>query len=840
MTALLAALINAGLAGAVVTFAVWLALSIAPRRALNAATRYAVWWTILLVVVTLPLFYLPHRAEPASAPQPVPAPAIVAVAESSVPPVAPVSLVSVDSPARSRWPQFPIEFRAGSWPAGIFAAWGIVVVFMLLRLAASYLLLERRKLQARPAESLQRWPVRALISSDIASPMAAGLFRPAILLPERLLNELDEDELDQIRVHETAHLLRRDDIALLIQRTVEAFFALHPVVRWITRRIDLEREIACDDFVVEQTGKARPYASCLTRVVEIAGGMRSSKITSAITSAVASAATEEGSHLARRIEMLLDKTRHKGTRLLKIRLLVIVAAVAAVACVIVRTPAIVAFAAAEQESWFDQAPVPPEPPSPPAAPEAPTPPEPAAPPAAPLAPEPPTPPEPPALPAPPAPPAAPQSSWFDSHNSHTINWRTNDGLHAREIRVRGDVHFNDEETDIKSMSADGFFSYEESYGFSSRRFQATAGSSGQIKRAYLVDGREKPLDADAQAWLRAAIPDFLRDSGIDAPERVRRFLKQGGAPAVLAEIGKIHSDGTKRLYIRELVPIGNLNTDQFQTVLRIVRGMGSDGEKASLLVFLAPYTLKDNLRDYTFEAVKTIHSDGEKHRVLTQFVLHDSSRATLALSARAAGDINSDGERAAVLVDLASHLRDNRGGNDDLRRPFFRSAESMHSDGERARVLMAVIASAGEQPDILAEALRVAESINSDGEKARVLIHADGYWKDDDRMRRVYFETARSIHSDGEKARVLTSLIGRGGISDRTLIEAVHCATGIHSDGEKARVLVAVANHSTGKSEVRAEIKTAAGSIHSDGEYRRVMAAIDLQAGNVANRPQAR
>jgi beta-lactamase regulating signal transducer with metallopeptidase domain len=76
--------------------------------------------------------------------------------------------------------------------------------------------LERRKREAHRADHLEHWPVRALISSDIASPMAAGLFRPAILLPERLLNELDEEEIEQIRLHETAHLLRRDDIALLI------------------------------------------------------------------------------------------------------------------------------------------------------------------------------------------------------------------------------------------------------------------------------------------------------------------------------------------------------------------------------------------------------------------------------------------------------------------------------------------------------------------------------------------------------------------------------------------------------------------------------------------------
>jgi len=804
MSAILSALINGGIAGAAVTVAVWLVLWAAPRRALNAATRYAIWWIALLVVVALPLFYLPHRVEPASAF--VPAAPVTGYTETlpaaHTTPV--VSEASVSSHQAPRWPQFPLEIAAGAWPGRIFAAWGVAAILMLLRLFLSYLALERRKRCARPAPDLATWPVRALISPDISSPMAAGLFRPAILLPERLLAELDGDEIEQIRLHETAHLLRRDDVALLIQRVMEALFTLHAVVRWITRRIDLEREIACDDFVVEQTGQARPYASCLTRVVELADGVPRSKF----GAAVAAAATEERSHLARRIEMLLDKTRHKGTRLLKVRLLLIAAGLLALAIVAARTPGLIAFAASD--SFYDQEPAPPEPAAPPAAPEPPSP-------AAPS--------------APPAPPA-PQS---DSHNSRSMTWRTNDGLHVREMRLRGDVHSNDTETDVQSISGDGLFSYEESYGFASRRYEVRFESPGQMTRRYLVDGREKPFDADAKAWLRAALPDLLRESGIDAPERVRRILKQGGVPAVLAEIGKIHSDGTKKLYIGELLLTGKLSADQFQSLLRVVRGMNSDGEKAAVLVFLAPDVLKDNLRDYAFEALKTIHSDGEKRRVLTQFISHDSSRGTLALAARAAADINSDGEKAAVLVDLAGHLRN----NNELSRPFFRAAESIHSDGERARVLTAVMASAGEQRDTLTEALRSAKSISSDGEKARVLVHADGYWKDEDVMRQAYFEAAGSVHSDGEKARVLTSLIGRGGLSDRTLIEAVHCAVGIHSDGEKARVLVAIANHSGGKPEIRDEIITAAHSIHSSGEHRRVMAAIGLRAV-VANGPQAR
>src|SRR5260370_20138390 len=126
-------------------------------------------------------------------------------------------------------------------------------------------------------------------------------------------------------LHEAAHLARGDDVALVLQRLLQAVFALHPVVHWIARRIDLEREIACDDFVIEATGQPRPYAACLTRVVELIGGVRASL--------VGAAATDERSHLATRVEMLLDKSRRTGTHLLKVRLAAVGIAMAALVCI---------------------------------------------------------------------------------------------------------------------------------------------------------------------------------------------------------------------------------------------------------------------------------------------------------------------------------------------------------------------------------------------------------------------------------------------------------------------------------------------------------------------------
>jgi len=258
----------------------WLVLRITPRRLLNAATHHLVWWGTLAVVVALPAVYIPlphvrqvHTSGVVSHMPPTPVPTSVRLPAPSVR----ISTIAVEALPRS---VFPVELPAGSWMWWMAAAWGSATLLMFGRLAVSIYGMNRRKARALPAPSYlaERVPswlaqcgcrrgVRLAGSDEIATPMAAGLGDPCILIPARLFADLQESELDQIGLHEAAHLARRDDYALILQRAIEALLVFHPVVHWITRRIELEREIACDDFVVQATGSPRRYASCITHVV---------------------------------------------------------------------------------------------------------------------------------------------------------------------------------------------------------------------------------------------------------------------------------------------------------------------------------------------------------------------------------------------------------------------------------------------------------------------------------------------------------------------------------------------------------------------------------------------
>jgi len=229
----------------------------------------------------------------------------------------PAPRVAAANPAGTNgaWLRLP----GGSWPVVLFMTWLTVASLLLARLIWSWRLLARLKKRSVPVspeieKKIAKLAMRRRIgiaasfreSGDIGIPVAAGLFRPAILFPIGLRKALTEQEFEQVWLHEMAHLVRRDDWSNLFQQIARALFFFHPAVHWISRQMDHEREIACDDWVVATTGEARPYASCLTRLAELTQ-------ISGRPSLVAGAWSGK-KQLVRRIDMLLNRNRKISAR----------------------------------------------------------------------------------------------------------------------------------------------------------------------------------------------------------------------------------------------------------------------------------------------------------------------------------------------------------------------------------------------------------------------------------------------------------------------------------------------------------------------------------------------
>jgi hypothetical protein len=102
----------------------------------------------------------------------------------------------------------------------------------------------------------------------LSVPTALGFFRPAVVIPSWLMQELPARELNQVLLHELAHLQRWDDWTNLIQKTLRAMLFFHPAAWWIERELSLQRENACDDFVLSETEDPKSYARCLALLAE--------------------------------------------------------------------------------------------------------------------------------------------------------------------------------------------------------------------------------------------------------------------------------------------------------------------------------------------------------------------------------------------------------------------------------------------------------------------------------------------------------------------------------------------------------------------------------------------
>lgn len=108
--------------------------------------------------------------------------------------------------------------------------------------------------------------VAVRFSSEIRAPSVVGPFSPMLLLPPGLSEQLASEELECVLAHELAHIRRRDLVAKAAQRVVAVLLFFHPVARWISREIDRDRELCCDDLVTAAGVPERRYARALAQL----------------------------------------------------------------------------------------------------------------------------------------------------------------------------------------------------------------------------------------------------------------------------------------------------------------------------------------------------------------------------------------------------------------------------------------------------------------------------------------------------------------------------------------------------------------------------------------------
>ncbi|QDV19168.1 Methicillin resistance mecR1 protein [Gimesia panareensis] len=113
---------------------------------------------------------------------------------------------------------------------------------------------------------LKAAPQVELIPGAISPLLWAFCSRARIILPESLLQELNDAEIETLLLHELAHYRRGDHWVRLLEFITTGLYWWYPIVWWVRRQIRVTEEACCDAWVIQtEPDKRRAYAEVLVK-----------------------------------------------------------------------------------------------------------------------------------------------------------------------------------------------------------------------------------------------------------------------------------------------------------------------------------------------------------------------------------------------------------------------------------------------------------------------------------------------------------------------------------------------------------------------------------------------
>ncbi len=415
-------------------------------------------------------------------------------------------------------------------------------------------------------------------------------------------------------------------------------------------------------------------------------------------------------------------------------------------------------------------------------------------------------------------------NWISQRGNVWV-WNRDENGNSLELTVRGEVEFNDDYTEVRSIARGGSLEIRETRGGVRRRLEVESGPGGGLSVSYFVNGQSRPYDADAKAWFARVLDEAVTESGLNAGPRAQKILKERGAGGLLDEISRLKSDHVKHLYFQELFKSGSLDASAATRVIGIAaREMSSDHYKAQVLSGLPEQVMRDeSVRTAFLQAAGTINSDHYRAQILLAGLKSDKlSKEALLLALKGVGGISSDHYKTQVLLKVVeSDFEDGA-----IRSAYVDAAATVGSDHYRAQALMAVLKRGDVSKETLSAALKAARGISSDHYKAQALLSVPESSLNDDAARSAFVEAAGTIGSDHYRAQVLSALLSKGANSKEATLVALKAASGISSDHYKAQTLLNLARERSDDETIRAALIEAARTIKSDYERGRVLSAI--------------
>lgn len=270
----IAFLIGCGFRASIPLAAAWAATRLVSRW--SAATRHFIWAWAIAIALLLPLAAIVMPRWSVATPAPVARLASIARQPANPPRVPNVAPGELASPAIGK----PEDGSASGLRPWTIATWiwvtgavGVLSYVLIGHFAAWRLYRTTRKIEhswLRDAQRLAKQEglsdrLHIVESAAVSTPVVLHLRYPIVVMPQAA-GRWSTARIRAVLLHEFAHIKRNDFYTQTLAQFACAVYWFNPLLWLAAHQLRLERERACDDFVVTSGTSGADYAADLLEI----------------------------------------------------------------------------------------------------------------------------------------------------------------------------------------------------------------------------------------------------------------------------------------------------------------------------------------------------------------------------------------------------------------------------------------------------------------------------------------------------------------------------------------------------------------------------------------------
>ena len=438
-----------------------------------------------------------------------------------------------------------------------------------------------------------------------------------------------------------------------------------------------------------------------------------------------------------------------------------------------------------------------------------------------------------------------------------IKTRSYDTGTTIEVKSKGKITVSDEDTEIVSISPNGYLRFSQKTFGNKRSIDIESDSNGNLSYEYREGRKEIPFEPDGKRWLADVLLDVIRTSGIDSDGRVKRIYAKHGINGVISEIKEISRSSVMKRYFEATLDNITLNTHETELVCeKITILIASNTDRATLYRKYQDNFMQNNTLTCTyFNCVSKLSSNTERGSILRSikkdidFTDNDvieayfNSLNKLSSSTEAGSTIrhlvkNQDINDKAMIAmlrcirritsnteigSLMRNLRKVNFNNTDIVTTYFEVVNTMTSNTEAGSVLKELLREEDMNNITMAELLRTVKKLTSNTEIGSILRQIKKIDFNDDEIRIAYFATVNTMTSNTEEGSVLRYTLRTHEMNKAAFKDFYFAAKRLSSDTELSLVLRSSISQLPNDRDLLNAFFLGVSSISSNTEHGRVL-----------------